>query len=101
MKFLVPILAVMFTGITATAASAAGSEPPSVPGWAARSTFLTNVQYRHGRYFRPRHLARNCCVMGPAYGRPGEWLGPAYITHPWMPDPSTCGPGACQDNPWY
>jgi hypothetical protein len=42
-----------------------------------------------------------CCVTGPAYGRPGEPLGPAYNSGLFMPHPSTCGPGACQNNPYY
>lgn len=106
MKFLVPTLAVIFTGMTATAANAAGPanaaspEPYAVPGRVAHSTLLTNVRYGYGRYF-DFYVPRNCCVTGPAYGRPGEWLGPAYNTPLWMPNPSTCGPGACQDNPWY
>jgi hypothetical protein len=43
---------------------------------------------------------RTCCVLGPAYGRPGEPLGPGrwddYYTNM-----RVCGPGACQDNPLY
>ena len=43
---------------------------------------------------------RTCCVAGPAYGRPGEPLGPGrwgdYYTNM-----RVCGPGACQDNPNY
>ena len=34
-----------------------------------------------------------CCVLGPAYGRPGEPLGPAYNMGVLMPDPRVCGPG--------
>lgn len=102
MKFLATISVVIFTAITATAANAASPEPSPVPGWAAHLTVATNVRYRYidryGRYF---YLPRNCCVMGPAYGQPGEPLGPAYNTDLWMPNPRTCGPGACQDNPWY
>jgi hypothetical protein len=105
MKFLVPMLAAILTGITATAANAAGPESYKVPGWGAHSTAATNVRYRYGRYFdqygRYFHVPRNCCVLGPAYGVPGEPLGPAYNTDLWMPNPRTCGPGACQDNPWY
>jgi hypothetical protein len=43
-------------------------------------------------------------VAGPVYDRRGEELGPAYwgTTGPEaMPNPATCGPGACQDNPLY
>lgn len=43
-------------------------------------------------------------VRGLAYGYPGEQLGPVYMhtTGPEMtPDPRTCGPGACQENPLY
>jgi hypothetical protein len=41
-------------------------------------------------------------VLGPAYGRPGEPLGPAYWNSwSWPGNPRTCGPGACQDNPLY
>ena len=40
-------------------------------------------------------------VLGPAYGREGEPLGPAYWGQELMPNPRTCGPGACQDNPRY
>jgi hypothetical protein len=98
MKFLVPMLAVMFTGITATAANATGPELYPASGWSAHSTILTNARYRYVRYF---HGPRNCCVTGPAYGHPGNWLGPAYNGNYSMPDPRTCGPGACQDNPWY
>lgn len=103
MKFLIPTLAVILTAITATAANAAGPEPYAVPQWTANSTLLTNVRYRYGRYFDRygRYFPRNCCVTGPAYGHPGNWLGPAYNTDLWMPNPGTCGPGACQDNPWY
>jgi hypothetical protein len=105
MKFLVATLAVIFTGITTIAANAASPRPHAVPGWAAHSTPLTNVRYRYGRYFDfhvpPIYVPRNCCVVGPAYGHPGNWLGPAYNTNLWMPNPRTCGPGACQDNPWY
>src|SRR5580704_5919998 len=50
----------------------------------------------YGGTFRPA-----CCVLGPAYGRPGEPLGPAYNLGVWMPDPRVCGPGACQNNPHY
>lgn len=100
MKFLAPIFAVIFIGITAMAANAAGPEPNPVLGWAAHSTAATNIRYRHGGYSY-YYLPRNCCVMGPAYGVPGEPLGPAYNTDLWMPNPRTCGPGACQDNPWY
>src|SRR5580693_3954830 len=42
-----------------------------------------------------------CCVLGPAYGRPGEPLGPAYNLGLRMSNPRVCGPGACQDNPYY
>ena len=103
MKLLAAILAAIVTGITAAAANAAGPALHPVLGWAAHSTVpTTNVRYRYvdryGRYF---YLPRNCCVTGPAYGVPGEPLGPAYNTDLWMPNPSTCGPGACQDNPWY
>jgi hypothetical protein len=100
MKSTIAILAMAFAGMTATGASAAGSAPQPVPEWSAHSTLLTNVRYyRHGPYFA--YVPRNCCVMGPAYGHPGNWLGPAYNTDLWMPNPRTCGPGACQDNPWY
>jgi hypothetical protein len=103
MKFLIATSAVILTAITATAANAAGPEPYAAPGWTAHSTLLTNVRYRYGRYYDQygRYLPRNCCVRGPAYGVPGNWLGPAYNTDLWIGDPRTCGPGACQDNPWY
>jgi hypothetical protein len=105
MKFLFAILAVIVTGMTATAANAAGPGSYQVPGWAGHSTVATNVRYRYGPYFdrygRYVYVPRNCCVMGPAYGHPGQPLGPAYNTDLWMPNPGTCGPGACQDNPWY
>jgi hypothetical protein len=101
MKSLAAISVVIFTGIIATAANAAGPEPNPVPGWNAHLTAPTNVRYRHGGYFNHYYIPRNCCVLGPAYGQPGEPLGPAYNTDLWMPNPRTCGPGACQDNPWY
>lgn len=40
-------------------------------------------------------------VLGPAYGWPGEPLGPAYWNGNWPGDPRACGPGLCQDNPLY
>jgi hypothetical protein len=40
-------------------------------------------------------------VLGPAYGRPGEPLGPAYWNGYGPGNPRVCGPGACQDNPLY
>lgn len=106
MKFLAAISAVILTGITATAATGAAPRPDPVPGWTTHSTLPTKVRYRHGPFFAyvPPYFAyvpRNCCVLGPAYGQPGEPLGPAYNTDLWMPNPRTCGPGACQDNPWY
>jgi hypothetical protein len=101
MKFLAAISVVIFTGMTATAANAASPEPYPVPGWNSHLTVPTNVRYRHGGYFNYYYIPRNCCVLGPAYGQPGEPLGPAYNTDLWMPNPRTCGPGACQDNPWY
>jgi hypothetical protein len=106
MKFLVATMTVIVAGLTATAANAASPEPHAAPGWGAHATLLTNVRYRYGPYFAyvPPYVAyvpRNCCVTGPAYGHPGEWLGPAYNTPLQMSNPLTCGPGACQDNPWY
>jgi hypothetical protein len=106
MKLLVAFSAVILTGMTATAANAASPQPQTAAGTSAHSTLLTNVRYRYGRYFdfygpRAFYVPRNCCVMGPAYGHAGNWLGPAYNTDLWMPNPATCGPGACQDNPWY
>lgn len=90
MKFLA---AIFFLVITATAASAAVPGPHSIAGLSNPGAPITMVQYRHRRH---------CCVMGPAYGWPGEPLGPAYWTNQlWMSDPQVCGPGACQDNPWY
>ena len=43
-------------------------------------------------------------VLGPAYGWPGEPLGPAYWNTggwSWPGNPRTCGPGLCQDDPRY
>jgi len=51
---------------------------------------------QHGHHYRH--------VRGPAYGRPGQPLGPAYmgtVGHERTTDPSTCGPGLCQDDPRY
>jgi hypothetical protein len=50
------------------------------------------------------HIHRYHHVRGPAYGWSGEPLGPVYMhtTGPEKtPDPRTCGPGACQNNPLY
>ncbi|HEY2527496.1 MAG TPA: hypothetical protein VGJ20_06010 [Xanthobacteraceae bacterium] len=60
------------------------------------------------RYRRPvnvtgpvyRYPGTHCCVAGPAYGWPGEPLGPGV----WGDSTTnlrSCGPGACQDNPYY
>ncbi len=70
------------------------------------------ARYDDAYYYGPRsrpHITvpayvwpnnRDCCVAGPAYGRPGEPLGPGrwddYYTNM-----RVCGPGACQDNPNY
>jgi hypothetical protein len=52
--------------------------------------------HHHGMRYRGGH------VLGPAYGWPGEPLGPAYWNSwSWPGNPRTCGPGACQDNPLY
>jgi hypothetical protein len=40
-------------------------------------------------------------MFGPAYGWPGEPLGPAYWNENWPSNPRTCGPGLCQDDPRY
>jgi hypothetical protein len=95
MRLIALITAAACAALTATAANAAAATERA-SGWTNPSASLTAVRYRHGRYF-----ARNCCVLGPAYGRPGEWLGPAYNMNLLMPSPRVCGPGACQDNPLY
>jgi hypothetical protein len=43
---------------------------------------------------------RTCCVLGPAYGRPGEPLGPGRWGDHYT-NMRVCGPGACQDNSLY
>ena len=60
-------------------------------------------RYWHGQVVYPGVVrSPGGYVIGPAYGRSGEPLGPAYWSENWWPsDPSTCGPGACQDNPRY
>jgi hypothetical protein len=78
------LVLVIFLG--GTSASLAQTNP------AESNTAQMHKIYRGGR------------VSGPAYGHPGEPLGPAYMgtTGPeQMSDPRTCGPGACQDNPRY
>jgi hypothetical protein len=57
--------------------------------------------HRHGVWHRHGLPTPGGYVLGPAYGRPGEPLGPAYWNGNWPGDPRTCGPGACQDNPLY
>jgi hypothetical protein len=50
------------------------------------------------------HHYRGGYVPGPAYGWPGEPLGPAYWYTggwSWPGNPRTCGPGLCQDDPRY
>jgi hypothetical protein len=72
-----------------------------VAGIAAPAQAHSSKHYYDRYYDSVRHYHH---VRGPAYGWPGQPLGPAYwgTTGPeLMPDPSTCGPGACQDNPRY
>jgi hypothetical protein len=60
--------------------------------------------YPSAPYYHHAYVHRHGHIRGPTYGRSGEPLGPAYwgTTGPeQMPDPRTCGPGACQDNPRY
>lgn len=84
------IRTLLLTALFALGASAAFAQPG--PYW-----------HHHGRYWRGYGVrSPGGYVLGPAYGRPGEPLGPAYWSENWWPgDPRTCGPGACQDNPRY
>ena len=63
-----------------------------------------NGAYQSAAYLAHRHHGRvygsHCCVLGPAYGQPGEPLGPALWNQNII-NPRTCGPGACQDDPRY
>lgn len=69
------------------------------------SLFVLGVSpgFAQAKPYWHRHAVRSPGghVLGPAYGRPGEPLGPAYWNGNWPGDPRTCGPGACQDNPRY
>jgi|HubBroStandDraft_1064217.scaffolds.fasta_scaffold1580975_2 hypothetical protein len=96
MRYPIAVLAAILVTAAASPAGAALAWPQLVARASEDWMPITAVRYLYGRHFAPR-----CCVMGPAYGRPGEPLGPAYNTNEPMSDPRTCGPGACQDNPYY
>jgi hypothetical protein len=78
----------MFASALVCAATAASAEPYGVG----------KVTY-HVRHFVGHWRGRR--MVGPVYGWPGQPLGPAYHMRLWMPDPRLCGPGLCQDDPWY
>jgi hypothetical protein len=48
-----------------------------------------------------RTAIESCCVLGPAYGRPGEPLGPGIWGLTGVINPRSCGPGLCQNDSHY
>jgi hypothetical protein len=97
MRFVPLILAA-----SAIAASATAALAQSYPA----------ARYYDDAYYGPRNVPhvtvpayqwpynRTCCVLGPAYGQPGEPLGPGRWDDHYT-NMRVCGPGACQDNPLY
>jgi hypothetical protein len=71
----------------------------------ASAAFAQLGPYRHHHGVRIWHRynvpSPGGYVLGPAYGWPGEPLGPAYWNGNGPSNPRACGPGACQDNPLY
>lgn len=69
------------------------------------STFVLGVSsgFAQGYPYRYHYRAPSPggYVLGPAYGLPGEPLGPAYWNRDWPGNPRACGPGLCQDDPRY